>query len=96
MLPARFLDRPELEEDHVKIAVGQTWRMHMPEPDNEAYFLVTRFSDLNRGWMAVCLSLGVGWLPLKDGDEMLFHIDDEVTASFLELVSDASALTSEA
>lgn len=70
--------------------------MRTPEPGNEAYFFVTRFSEENRGWMALAISLGVGWLPLKDGDEMLFHIDDEVSASFLELVSDASALTSEA
>jgi hypothetical protein len=34
--------------------------------------------------------------PFEGRDEMLFHIDDEVSASFLELVSDASALTSEA
>lgn len=76
----------------MKIAVGQAWRMRMPEPGNEAYFLVTRFSEENRGWMALALSLGVGWLPVRDGDEMLFHVDSDVKASFLELISDASAL----
>lgn len=80
----------------MKIAVGQTWRMRMPEPGNDAFFLVTRFSEENRGWMAICLSLGVGWRPLKDGDEMLFHVNDDVEAKHLELVCDASALASEA
>lgn len=78
----------------MKIAVGQTWCMHMPEPNNDAYFLVTRFSEENRGWMALCVSLGVGWLPCKDGDEMLFHVDDEVKAEYLELVCDAAVLAS--
>lgn len=78
----------------MKLAVGQIWCMRMPEPGNDAYFLVTRFSEENRGWMALAVSLGVGWLPAKDGDEMLFHVDDVVEANFLELVCDASALAS--
>jgi len=79
----------------VKLAAGQTWCIHVAELGNEAYFLVTRFSEAHRGWLALALSLGVGWLPQKDGDEMLFHVDDEVESSFLELVCDASVLASD-
>jgi hypothetical protein len=68
----------------VKLTVGQVWCV--AGEDNRAYFLITRYSEENRAWMALCLYLGVGWLPWKDGDEMLFHIDKEVTASHLELV----------
>lgn len=96
LLPARFLDRSELEEDHLKLSVGQTWCVYMPELNNEAYFLVTRYSEDNRGWMALAISLGVGWLPKKDGDEMLFHVEDEIKAEHVKLVCDAPELASRA
>lgn len=74
----------------MKLAVGQVWCVR--GEGNRAYFLITRFSEENRAWMALTLCLGVGWSPLKDGEEMLFHIDDDVQADHLELVSDEPVL----
>jgi len=80
----------------VKLAVGQTWCMRMP--DNRAYFLITRHAEERRGWLALALSLGVGWRPWQDGDEVLFHVGGEdvvVESEHLELVCDAAALASQ-
>lgn len=78
----------------MKIAVGQTWRAD--NEDQSAYFLITRFSLENQGWLGLTIFLGNGWLPYVEGEEILFSIDDDITTSFLELVCDAPALVSEA
>lgn len=76
----------------MKLVVGQVWCVR--DPSGAAYFLITRYSQDNRGWMALTLCLGDTWLPYLDGQEIVFHIDDDVQAPQLELVCDAAELPS--
>jgi hypothetical protein len=52
--------------------------------------LITRF-EKGVGWIALAVDLGIGWLPYRDGEEIVFSVIDYDTGH-LELVCDAPSV----